>query len=235
MYTPTKKKPQKSQKKGKSTSFNPEEFFPLPEEIHPRLNHLKELCGLETFPFEYLHARRSTSKDGFPQKIYFLTPTVKQIMNPINSPLKVLNTGIKVFHKMGIGSEYRLAQEGLPVLLPFITKRIVPIDRSDLIVLLSEKEPFQHLTENTQNILKNMESGSLIFSMKDELCNIHCVGICGKKSLSVLLKEFEKKHILHVLCPELVKEKEKTTKQKEDTQPKLEGKDSLSESNDKKE
>jgi len=57
-------------------------------------------------------------------------------------------------------------------------------------------------------VLKPMENGACLFSMHDEQCNVHCVGVRGRTSCTVFMRNNEKNLMLQAICPELAKENE---------------------------
>jgi len=199
---------------------NPEQLFPLPPEFFPYWINVRDLFGMNTLPFENLLARLSTSKDGLPQKIYFLPPQIKDLTsNPYNYKLKVLNSGIKVLQRMG-GLDYRICQEGLLVLLPYITKRIVHITRPELGILLTKNEiSDEALLEDTYKALQYLEMGPIVFAYKDDQCSVYCTGTRGKSNSFIFLRNNDKNLILQALFPEVQipsknKEKKKSKKRK---------------------
>jgi len=198
---------------------NPEQLFPLPPEFFPYWINVRDLFGMNTLPFENLLARLSTSKDGLPQKIYFLPPQIKDLTsNPYNYKLRVLNSGIKVLQRMGAGLDYRICQEGLLVLLPYITKRIVYITRPELGILLTKNEiSDEALQEDTYKALQSIEMGPIVFTYKDDQCSVYCTGTRGKSNSFIFLRNNDKNLILQALFPEVQipsKNKELTTQKK---------------------
>jgi len=191
-------------KKQKKALSNPEQFFPLPAEVLPFWNNIKELFGMYTLPFDNLLARLSTSKDGLPQKISYFPSCIKNITsNPYNHKLKILNSGIKVFQRMGVGSEYRICQEGLTVLLPFITKRIINVTKEDIKLLLKQNDLTDDLLqESTRNFVKTIDPGPCIYMYKDNQSTVSCAGARGRYTLHVYLRHNEKNLILQALFPE---------------------------------
>jgi len=158
-----------------------------------------------TLPFENLVARLSTSKDGLPQKIFFLPTPIKDLTNnPYNHKIRVLNSGIKVFQRLGSGLDYRICQEGLLVLLPYITKRIVQIKREELKILLINNEiPDDFLQPETHQVIKSLETGPCIYAFIDDQCSIYCTGTRGKSSSFIFLRNNEKNLIIQALFPDV--------------------------------
>ena len=71
---------------------------------------------------------RSDANDK-PKKIYYITPQVKHLLAvDVRESLKVTALGVKVFERQknkGAGCDFRLSQEGLPLLVPHLTKQTV--------------------------------------------------------------------------------------------------------------
>lgn len=87
--------------------------------------------------------------------------------------LKVVNTGLKLFEYNSRKCEcaYRICQEGLPVLRPFMTKRVVAVDRTDFLRILETQKNSAELAafaEATQKQLEAMEVGACVFELDAE-------------------------------------------------------------------
>lgn len=110
--------------------------------------------------------------------IYYIPDSVLEVMNgDLDERIKVVSSGIKVFERknnnVGSDMEYRILQEGLSVIAPFITKRKVKVTIQDFCNMLGGGlVSFSTLSEDTVNSLNALnEPGVLVcvyeFSFND--------------------------------------------------------------------
>eukprot|EP01024_Parvocaulis_polyphysoides_P010040 TRINITY_DN13300_c0_g2_i1.p2 TRINITY_DN13300_c0_g2~~TRINITY_DN13300_c0_g2_i1.p2 ORF type:complete len:333 (+),score=53.37 TRINITY_DN13300_c0_g2_i1:88-999(+) len=80
-----------------------------------------------------------------PKKLYIIQGAVREfVKQDYKNQLKVMALGVKAFEKQeirdkAIASIYRIAQEGLPLLLPHITKQRLYLNQEELISLLQDR------------------------------------------------------------------------------------------------
>lgn len=87
--------------------------------------------------------------------------------------LKVVNTGLKLFEYNSRKCEcaYRICQEGLPMLRPFMTQRVVRVGRADFLRILETQKNAAELaafSESTQKQMEAMEVGACVFELDEE-------------------------------------------------------------------
>lgn len=87
--------------------------------------------------------------------------------------LKVVNTGLKLFEYNSRKCEcaYRICQEGLPMIRPFMTKRVVSVSLADFLKILEtqkESAEVSAFSEATQKQLEAMEVGACVFELDGE-------------------------------------------------------------------
>ncbi|EGC37420.1 hypothetical protein DICPUDRAFT_30335 [Dictyostelium purpureum] len=132
----------KIKERDRRNKFYEEPFQLLSEEMKTQLNVAKEFYGLtDEFPMNNLLSRSDNS-----QKVYWASDSVMEIIkNPENKRLKIINCALKVFQRHdGLGSmdcPYRISQDSILWLEPFITKRIVTMTHDDLAKIIKYTEP----------------------------------------------------------------------------------------------
>ncbi|XP_015695450.1 RNA cytosine-C(5)-methyltransferase NSUN2 isoform X2 [Oryza brachyantha] len=95
-----------------------------------------------SFPLEGHLVTRSADTDNA-RRIYYVSKSVQKILQlnvQVGEQLKIASIGLKMFErhrsKDGCPCAYRLSYEGLPLLLPYITKRILCASPNDFLRLL---------------------------------------------------------------------------------------------------
>ncbi|KAL8151918.1 hypothetical protein V2J09_021726, partial [Rumex salicifolius] len=112
------------------------------------INHIKTFYGIvDSFPlFGHLVSRNSDANHI--KRIYYISKPVRDVLELnvlVGGQLKIASVGLKMFErqtsKEGTSSpcSFRISSEGLPVLLPFITKQILHASAIDFKHLLQYK------------------------------------------------------------------------------------------------
>ncbi|KAJ7381448.1 tRNA (cytosine(34)-C(5))-methyltransferase [Desmophyllum pertusum] len=191
---------------------------------------IKEFYGIdESFPNNQLMVR---SVGGKKRNIYLVSKAVKDVMEMIDDNHKVVNTGMKVIARAdadNVGCNFRLMQEGIEALLPFINKRKVFITQKDVLILLTQDRPFcTEFSNGTREQLNNIEEqGCIVYiyepngSYSNPEDTIGCrLVFCGWKarvSTRVQISKFDKAHY-QVLCGVPPDEKHKGKKRTLETE-----------------
>ncbi|CAG7816855.1 unnamed protein product [Allacma fusca] len=155
------------------------------------------------------------SVDGKKRNIYFVTNLVKDIITNNESTVKIINTGVKVLARCGqnnkwTASDFRLAQEGLKSMLPYIKGRRVTITQEDLVILLTNEDETKPplltaFDPETQVQLEPLERGSCVLVIKSRTDNegppfcLELVGWRGATSLRGYVPKQERIHYIR-LC-----------------------------------
>lgn len=133
--------------------------------------------------------------------------------------MKVINTGIKVLCRNNDGEQYgcafRLAQEGIYTLYPFINARIIAVSMADIKVLLTQENPFfSKFSKTTQMQTKDLPMGSIVLKydpdpeLPDTLqCAIVLCGWRGKTSIRSFVPKNERLHYLRMMGVDVFREK----------------------------
>ncbi|OIW15035.1 hypothetical protein TanjilG_13962 [Lupinus angustifolius] len=131
----------KLQSRGKWRGIDPVVFFK--DEVI--INSIKAFYGIdEKFPFDG-HLVTRNSDTSHVKRIYYVSKSVKDVLElnfSVGQQLKITSVGLKIFERQtslaGISAScaFRISSEGLPLVLPHITKQILrasPIDFKHLL------------------------------------------------------------------------------------------------------
>jgi len=143
------------------------------------------------------------------QKLYLATHAASVLVDQDYSHrLKVKTIGVRVFEHItntqGSTCSYRLTQDGITAMYPFLgPRRVVHINDHDFNVLFETKDPlFTDFSAETKQQLEEMEIGSAVFSYNLTVAkdlpthHILLVGWRGKVSTHTLIKPTEMSGIL---------------------------------------
>ncbi|KAL9660750.1 hypothetical protein QQ045_025567 [Rhodiola kirilowii] len=158
----------KIQMQGKWKGIDPVVFFQ--EEVI--LNKIKEFYGIgDSFPLSGHLITRNNDMNHV-KRIYYISKSVKDVLElnlAVGQQLKIASVGLKMFErqssKEGSASQcaFRISSEGLPLLLPHITKQI----------LCASKEDFKHLLQ-----YKSVKFADFVDSAFGELASKLLMGCC---------------------------------------------------------
>ncbi|CAL9233478.1 unnamed protein product [Arabidopsis halleri] len=130
---------------GKWKGFDPVVFV-KDEKV---INGIKEFYGIkdESFPLHgHLVARNNDTSSV--KRIYYVSKSVKEVLQlnfAVGQQLKIASVGLKMFERQSAkeGSStlcpFRISSEGLPVILPYITKQVLYTPMADFKLLLQDK------------------------------------------------------------------------------------------------
>ncbi|KAH0618043.1 hypothetical protein JD844_016993 [Phrynosoma platyrhinos] len=161
------------------------------------------------------------TQEGKKRQLYMVSKEIRNVLLNNSEKLKVINTGIRVWCRNSDGEQFgcafRLAQEGIYTLYPFINARIVNANIEDVKVLLTEENPFLSKFSNEAcNQLKGMAMGSIVLKYEPDSnkpdtlqCPIVLCGWLGKTSLRAFVPKNEKLHYLRMMGVEVFKAKRK--------------------------
>ena len=212
---PPKKKPRYN----RGFKEDPFVFFDENEEIMPSIKKFYELS--DDFEPTNLLTRCTTGKK---KNIYFCSSSVKALVQSNENHIKFINTGVKTLSRndnKNMGCEFRLAQEGLESINPFIgAQRRLKVEKDDLIIMLNNTDPtkspeFECFSNSTQEKVKDVAFGSCVLEYEDEKLKLDLVGWRGTRSLRAYIDQHEIVHVLRLLGGDLSKfEKNKFVEKK---------------------
>lgn len=210
--------PEPSQDENKKV-FSIEQPFIFLSEEDANIMAIKEFYGLDpSFPSNQWVVR---SEGGNHRTIYFISESVKSILNAEDSHrILVVNTGVKMFYRNegdgNVRCVYRLVNDGLNTLVPYLSKkRKVNVKFDDIRVLLEEDYPVVYkFGEETKVLLEALEQGSCLFCFQPteedkKNCSIRNQLILpvwkARASVNLLMKKAEKRSLTwRLLGKELV-------------------------------
>uniref|UniRef100_A0A8C5WEV4 tRNA (cytosine(34)-C(5))-methyltransferase n=1 Tax=Leptobrachium leishanense TaxID=445787 RepID=A0A8C5WEV4_9ANUR len=203
-------------KKMKLFGFKEDPFVFLSEDdpIFPPI--LKFYALEESFPKKNLLTR---TQEGKKRQLYMVSKELRNVLLHNSEKMKVINTGIKVLCRNNDGEQYgcayRLAQEGIYSLYPFIKSRIVTVTVDDIIILLTQENPFlSKFSRETQKQAEVLVMGSIVLKYEPDplkpdtlQCPIVLCGWRGKTSVRSFVPKNERNHYLRMMGVEVFKEK----------------------------
>lgn len=205
-------------KKMKLFGFKEDPFVFLPED-DPLFLPIQKFYALDpSFPKMNLLTR---TQEGKKRQLYMVSKELRNVLLNNSEKMKVINTGIKVWSRNSDGEQFgcafRLAQEGIYTLYPFIHARIVNVCIEDVKILLTQENPFlSKFSSETQRKVKDMAMGSIVLKYEpdpekpDDLqCPIVLCGWQGKTSLRAFVPKNERLHYLRMMGVEVFKAKRK--------------------------
>ncbi|RDX78380.1 tRNA (cytosine(34)-C(5))-methyltransferase, partial [Mucuna pruriens] len=132
----------KLQIQGKWRGVDPVVFF-KDEAI---INSIRDFYGIdEHFPFNG-HLVTRNSDTSHVKRIYYISKSVKDVLElnfKVGQQLKITSIGLKMFERQTGSSApcaFRISSEGLPLILPYITKQILHASPADFKHLLQNKD-----------------------------------------------------------------------------------------------
>jgi len=142
------------------------DFVPVdPDMWPPVIDHF----GLTPdFPKDQFMARAT----GDPKVVYFLSKSIKTnlIDQDIQKRVTVINSGMKAFernNKRDCGVRFRVTQEGVHYVLPYITKRVHVAKMDDFVACIASGGiMFDKFTEKFAAELKPLEPGSFVVALE---------------------------------------------------------------------
>ncbi|KAF5898106.1 tRNA (cytosine(34)-C(5))-methyltransferase, partial [Clarias magur] len=105
--------------------------------------------------------------EGKKRHLYMVSKELRNVLLNNSERMKVINTGVKVWSRNNDGEQFgcafRLAQEGIYTLCPYIRARVITISMDDVKILLTEENPFlSRLGDDAHDQAKKLEMGSIV-------------------------------------------------------------------------
>ncbi|XP_058917164.1 RNA cytosine C(5)-methyltransferase NSUN2 [Kogia breviceps] len=205
-------------KKMKLFGFKEDPFVFIPED-DPLFPPIQKFYALgPSFPKMNLLTR---TVEGKRRQLYMVSKELRNVLLNNSERVKVINTGVKVWCRNNSGEEFdcafRLAQEGIYTLYPFINSRIVTVSMEDVKILLTQENPFfRKLSGEAYGQVKDMAKGSVVLKYEPDptkpdtlQCPIVLCGWRGKASIRTFVPKNERLHYLRMMGLEALAEKKK--------------------------
>lgn len=145
---------------------------------------------------------KDKNSSGVSKCIYYIPDSVLEVMNgDLDERIKVVTSGIKMFERKGnnVGGEmeYRILQEGLSVIAPYINKRKIRVTIQDFCNLLGGGlVSFSTLSDNTVNSLNALDPGILICLYEFSFSDV----VETEGNTDIVATENPVPHQLHCVC-----------------------------------
>ncbi|XP_076611468.1 RNA cytosine C(5)-methyltransferase NSUN2 [Chaetodon auriga] len=158
--------------------------------------------------------------EGKKRHLYMVSKELRNVLLNNSERMKVINTGVKVWSRNSDGEEFgcafRLAQEGIYTLQPYIRSRIIGVSVEDIKVLLTQENPFlSKLEDDAHAQAKKMVMGSIVLKYipnpnapAEPQCPIQLCGWRGKTSIRAFVPRNERFHYLRMLGVEVFRDKQ---------------------------
>ncbi|XP_042362227.1 RNA cytosine C(5)-methyltransferase NSUN2 [Plectropomus leopardus] len=158
--------------------------------------------------------------EGKKRHLYMVSKELRNVLLNNSERMKVINTGVKVWSRNSDGEEFgcafRLAQEGIYTLQPYIRSRIITVSVEDIKVLLTQENPFlSKLQDDAHAQAKKMVMGSIVLKYipnpnnpAEPQCPIQLCGWRGKTSIRAFVPRNERFHYLRMLGVEVFRDKQ---------------------------
>ncbi|XP_053494239.1 RNA cytosine C(5)-methyltransferase NSUN2 [Ictalurus furcatus] len=158
--------------------------------------------------------------EGKKRHLYMVSKELRNVLLNNSERMKVINTGVKVWSRNNDGEQFgcafRLAQEGIYTLCPYIRARVITVSMEDVKVLLTEENPFlSRLGDDSHAQAKKLEMGSVVLRYQPDpndpsapQCTIDLCGWRGKTSIRAFVARNERLHYLRMVGVEVFRNKQ---------------------------
>lgn len=158
--------------------------------------------------------------EGKKRHLYMVSKELRNVLLNNSERMKVINTGVKVWSRNSEGEEFgcafRLAQEGIYTLQPYIRSRIIRVSVEDIKVLLTQENPYlSKLEDEAHAQAQKIGMGSIVLKYipnpnnpAEPQCSIQLCGWRGKTSIRAFVPRNERFHYLRMLGVEVFRDKQ---------------------------
>ncbi|XP_071490543.1 RNA cytosine-C(5)-methyltransferase NSUN2-like [Diadema antillarum] len=203
----SKSAPEPPTKKARFGSYKEDPFVFLKEgeEIWPQIKEFYDVQ--DSFPMTQVLTRCHVGKK---RNLYLTNRLIKSILQHNEERLKVINSGVKILSRSSsddVPCDFRLTQDGINILYPYVKRRKLTVKREDIVTLFSEENPFtKNFSEGIKETLDTMGQGSVILTYQPENevdgkpeSPFIIVGWRGKTSLRSYVAKGDRQHILRLV------------------------------------
>lgn len=158
--------------------------------------------------------------EGKKRHLYMVSKELRNVLLNNSERMKVINTGVKVWSRNSDGEEFgcafRLAQEGIYTVQPYIRSRMITVCVEDIKVLLTQENPYlSKLEDDAHAQAKKIGMGSIVLKYvpnpnnpAEPQCPIQLCGWRGKTSIRAFVPRNERLHYLRMLGVEVFRDKQ---------------------------
>uniref|UniRef100_A0A8C4Q6H6 tRNA (cytosine(34)-C(5))-methyltransferase n=1 Tax=Eptatretus burgeri TaxID=7764 RepID=A0A8C4Q6H6_EPTBU len=195
-------------KRRKLMGFKEDPFVFLKED-DAVFSSFEKFYGLHPkFPRECVLMRTHMGKK---RNLYMVSPQLRQFLIYNSEFVKVINTGMRMWScnsdMESSGCMYRLSQEGIYTILPYISSRIMAASYEDVLVLLTQENPcLSKFSPELRSQAKEFGIGSVLLKYQlnqerddSSSCPLVMCGWRGKISLHCFMKRNDRLHYLRLL------------------------------------
>ncbi|KAL6730738.1 hypothetical protein Aduo_001686 [Ancylostoma duodenale] len=172
----------------------------------------------EDFEYENLFSRRLAEHDVNCRQLFYANSSVKDFVQRNMTTVSIQNAGMKMFSRNEQKVEatrFRLSQEGIRHLLPYMDKQLVKIDQDDMLKILKTEETMVPLESlRCKDDVRAQAAGSLVLftDRADPVCTW-----VGFHTVAPYLSKEERVHMLRMMgmdCSEIEQMMKSKRKQK---------------------
>lgn len=165
-------KTQSNPKKRRYAGFKEDPFFFMDKE-DPDCVAIKEAYGIrDDFPYHQLVHR---CKSGKKRSIYLVSKRTRDFISlnqeqpDRNDSIKIINGGMRLFARAATDAGFRICQDGVNDILPYVKDDLkVPINRDDLVTLLKTRAVGADELSSREQLQSKVKPGSFILMYKHE-------------------------------------------------------------------
>ncbi|TKR93807.1 hypothetical protein L596_008197 [Steinernema carpocapsae] len=169
-----------------------------------RFKNVADYYGIrDSFPAENLLSR--SNEDGPKRTLYFVNGAVREFLQNNRDNVKVINAGVKMFGRTETKFTqcmFRLAQDGLKIILPHLGKRVVTIDREEMDKIMrgiSGNPNYPREGLQCDKALGDLESGSVVLKATHGTVEKSICAWIGQQSVSPYISKEERIHVIRML------------------------------------
>ncbi|EPB66806.1 NOL1/NOP2/sun family protein [Ancylostoma ceylanicum] len=172
----------------------------------------------EDFEYENLFSRRLAEHDVNCRQLFYANSSVKNFVQRNMTAVSIQNAGMKMFSRNEQKVEatrFRLSQEGIRHLLPYMDKQLVKIDQDDMLKILKTEETMVPLESlRCKDDVRAQAAGSLVLftDRADPVCTW-----VGFHTVAPYVSKEERVHMLRMMgidCSEIEQMMKSKRKQK---------------------
>uniref|UniRef100_A0A915EQ75 tRNA (cytosine(34)-C(5))-methyltransferase n=1 Tax=Ditylenchus dipsaci TaxID=166011 RepID=A0A915EQ75_9BILA len=156
----------------------------------------------DAFPFDNLLIRTHNTEKK--KGIYYVNDRLRDFLKFNAERFKIVNAGVGVLRKVDKISPcgFRLMQDGIRMMIPYITKRMIKICEEDIIAVLKGFEDDHYVSLELlkcKDDFAKLECGSVVLKCSKGSFQKYICAWMGAKTVSAFISREEKIHCLNML------------------------------------